>query len=193
MKENVMKSKILFLFLLSLFLSRPSNSQTFESIFSGTITNGATTTSTIEKAIVDANGANIFDTLKVYIQAGLNSTDSVRAAVYVQSNVLGRWSQGILIDSFVLGNTATIGAGSLVKYLDSSSTNGGSGVKLLADTLKNRWFYGQTISATAKTFLMRNNTWKFRLYAVGATSAPPLSGNSPSAGVSVSAVRLRFN
>jgi len=189
-----MRLKILFFLILGFSVQ----AQTFQDIFSGNVTNGATTTSTVEIPLVDANGANVFDTLKVFLQGGLNSTDSISCAVFVQVNLFGRWSQGLLIDSLVLGNYrdnpiwGSLGSGALVRYRDSSRAGDANGYVLRVDTLKYLWFSGQYIPAAAQAFLLKNPAWKMRIYAVGRAYQPPLSGNYPTSGVSVKVTRLRF-
>jgi hypothetical protein len=187
--------KLLFLFLFAGFTAQ---AQIFQDIFSGNVTNGATTTSTIELGLVNADGTNAFDTLKVFLQGGLNSTDSISCAVFVQVNLFGRWSQGLLIDSLVVGNYrdnpiwGILGSGPIVRYRDSSRVGDANGYIMRVDTLKHLWFSGQYIPTAAKAFLLKNTAWKMRIYAEGRPSQPPLSGNYPTNGVSVRVSRLRF-
>lgn len=182
-----MKLKILIF----MVLTASVYAQKFDDVCSGLITNGSNLESNTLVSLRTSSG-NTFDTLRVYIQGGENSTDSIRCAVFVQSGLFGRWSQDIFIDSLVLGNTPTIRSGSIVKYLDSSSTNGGNGVRLYNDTLKNRWFLGQSIPTAAKTFLFSHNGWQMRIVVRGRALTPPLSGNYPSSGVRVKVFRLSF-
>jgi len=187
--------KLLFLFLLMGFSAQ---AQTFQEIFSGTVSNGGTTNSTIEIPLVKADGTNDFDSLVVFIQGGLNPTDSISAAIFLQVNLFGRWSQGLLIDSLVLGNYrdnpiwGSLGSGAIIRYRDSSRVGDANGYRLRVDTIKHIWFAGQYIPTAAKNFLLKNSAWKMRIYAVGRASQPPLSGNYPTAGVSVKVSRLRF-
>ena len=165
-------------FLSMVLLACTVQAQTITNIFTGTVLNGTTTTPTTSYAVPVAPK----DTLKLILIGGDATTDSVRAAVYVQVNQLGRWSQGILIDSLVAKGIVDI----RTKATDISS------MPLIADSLKARWFYGTTITGEYRSAILARTDWTYRLYVVGAASAPPLSGNAPAGGGPVKIYYLKW-
>lgn len=164
--------------LAALLLTASVQAQTLTEIFSGTVANGATSTPTTTYSIPSPPK----DTLKLILIGGNASTDSVRAAVYVQVYQLGRWSQGILIDSLVSKGAVDI----RTKTTDIAS------MPLIDDSLKARWFYGTSITGEFRSAIIARTDWAYRLYVVGAASAPPLSGNYPLAGAPVRVYYLKW-
>lgn len=164
--------------LAALLLTVSVQAQTLSEIFSGTVANGTTTTPTTAYSIPTAPK----DTLKLILIGGNTSTDSVRAAVYVQVNQLGRWSQGILVDSLVAKGAVDI----------RTKTTDLAAMPLIADSLKARWFYGTSITGEFRSAILSRTDWTYRLYVVGAASAPPLSGNYPLAGAPVKVYYLKW-
>jgi len=155
--------KTLILFLLAASLQ----AQTLSEIFSGYAIN-ATTTNAVSTFPITGTSGNLFDSLLVYTHGGSSSSlDSVRCHVYVQTYLFGRWSQGILIDSLVAPGVPALSFDSV-----------GIGGSIIVDSLKNRWFYGTSITGSGKNALLSQSGWLARIYVIGTAFYPSLSGNA---------------
>jgi hypothetical protein len=149
-------------FITIFLLAAVCQAQTVTEIFSGFVLNGQTTNAA-------SNFSISTDSLLVYIQGGSDNTlDSARAHVYVQTFLFGRWSQGRLIDSVVAPGIPSVKFDSV----------GIGGTSLRADSLRNLWFYGTSISGSAKNALLAQSGWLTRIYIVGTAFYPSLSGNA---------------
>ena len=149
-----------------------ASAQKYETIYTGYVTNGDTvfTSSNAEYPLVNIRAVNNFDTLHLIIQGG----DTLAAAgiVYVQTNVFGQWSRGVVLDTI----SASAGAPVFSYPLDlNTPTN------YLVDTLKNRWFFptgapANGLGTQGRARALANPSWKYRVFVVGTTGNPTIGG-----------------
>lgn len=154
--------------LLFLALTVATQAQSFENIYTGYVTDGDTvlSTNTLEPTLTSNRGVLLFDTLNVIVQAG-DGTGAAAGIVYVQTQALGRWSQGVPIE------TLTVAAGNTgISYpLDMNAL-----VNYRTDTLRNKWFLSTGAGTVAKTRILAIPGWKYRVFVVGTTGNPSTGG-----------------
>ena len=167
--------KKLSILLIFLAFFQIASAQKFTDVFTGKAVNSVTTYPPQEFNLTTTGGANLFDTLRLYLQAGSESAfDSVRCSVYVRVKVMGRWSQGLFIDSLNAPGSATLKFDTLF-----TSAYGGSPRIMLTDSLQSSWFSGTSISGIPKNLLMNRSDWTYQVYIVGLAPAyATIHGNS---------------